>query len=97
MRLGCGTPSPHRYAGGALLKPVNIIEREIDMELQLTNGRQHTVQAGSATYGYHIESITLNYRDIRNLLSMKDGELREYLGVLFTRFPPNTGVKPNGN
>jgi len=58
------------------------------MELQLTNGRQHTVQAGGATYGYHIESITLNYSDIRNLLNMKDGDLRHYLGVLTTRFPP---------
>ncbi len=58
------------------------------MELQLTNGRQHTVQAGSATYGYHIESITLNYNYIRNLLNMKDGELRHYLVVLTTRFPP---------
>jgi hypothetical protein len=58
------------------------------MELQLSNGERRTVQAGGATYGYHVESITLNFRDIRNLLNMKDGELREYLGVLFTRFPP---------
>lgn len=58
------------------------------MELQLSNGERRNIQAGGATYGYHVESITLNYRDIRNLLSMKDGELREYLGVLFTRFSP---------
>jgi hypothetical protein len=58
------------------------------MELQLSNGEKRTVHAGGPTYGYHVESITLNFRDMRNLLSMEDGELREYLGVLFTRFPP---------
>jgi hypothetical protein len=58
------------------------------MELQLSNGERRTIQAGGATYGYHVESITLNYNDIRNLLNMKDGELRHYLVVLTTRFPP---------
>jgi hypothetical protein len=58
------------------------------MELQLSNGERRTVPAGGATYGYHVESITLKYSDIRNLLSMKDGELRHYLVVLTTRFPP---------
>ena len=58
------------------------------MDLHLSNGKQHTVQVGSATYGYLVESITLNFKDVRNLLNMKDGELREYLGVLFTRYAP---------
>jgi hypothetical protein len=58
------------------------------MELQLSNGERRTVPAGGATYGYRVESITLNYNDIRNLLNMKDGDLRHYLGVLTTRFPP---------
>jgi hypothetical protein len=58
------------------------------MELQLSNGERRTIQVGSPTLGYHVESITLNFRDIRNLLSMKENDLRDYLGVLFTRFPP---------
>jgi hypothetical protein len=58
------------------------------MELQLSNGERRTVQVGVSAYGYRAESITLDFRDMRNLLNMKDGELREYLGVLFTRFPP---------
>jgi hypothetical protein len=54
----------------------------------LSNGERRTVPAGGATYGYHVESITLNYRDIRNLLNMEDSDLRRYLVVLTTRFPP---------
>ena len=58
------------------------------MELHLTNDKSRTVQVGSPTYGYRVDRITLDFNDMRNLLGMKDGELREYLGILHTRFAP---------
>jgi hypothetical protein len=58
------------------------------MELLLTNGEQRYVPMGGATYGYHLDSITLYIEDLYALRGMDDAHLREYLGVLCTRFPP---------
>lgn len=38
--------------------------------------------------GLHVEGITFRGLDMYQLLQMKDGELRERLGVLYTRFAP---------
>ena len=59
------------------------------MELHMTNDKSRTVQVGGSTYGYRVDRITLDFKDMRNLLGMKDGELREYLGILYTRFAPS--------
>lgn len=58
------------------------------MELHLTNGEQRYVPTGGATYGYHLDSITLQLKDLYALRAMDDANLREYLGVLCTRFSP---------
>ena len=58
------------------------------MLLNLTKGEQRYVPMGGATYGYHLDSITLRLKDLYGLLDMDDARLREYLGVLCTRFPP---------
>ena len=58
------------------------------MQLQLTNGKQRYVPWGGATYGYHVDSITLDYHDMCKLVCMDRDKLLDYLGVLYTRFPP---------
>lgn len=58
------------------------------MLLNLTNGEQRKIPVGGATYGYHLDSITLRLKDLYDLCDMDDARLREYLGVLCTRFPP---------
>ena len=38
--------------------------------------------------GLRVNGITFSGQDMYQLLQMKDGELREQLGVLYTRFAP---------
>jgi len=40
--------------------------------------------------GYELNGVTFDSEDLHKLLLMKDGELREYLGILATRFRPVT-------
>jgi hypothetical protein len=38
--------------------------------------------------GLHLERLTLKGQDLYQLLQMSDGELRETLSILYTRFAP---------
>lgn len=58
------------------------------MILHLTNGLSTEKRLNSPTMGLHVEGITFRGLDMYQLLQMKDGELRERLGVLYTRFAP---------
>ena len=58
------------------------------MILHLTDGKTLQKQLDSPTMGLRLEGITFRGQDMYQLLQMKDGELRERLGVLYTRFAP---------
>jgi hypothetical protein len=60
------------------------------MELHLNDGTNRAVRVGARTIGLAITGVTFGSEDLYKLLQMKDGELREYLGVLSTRFRPPT-------
>ena len=58
------------------------------MILHLTNGLSTEKTLTSATMGLHLERLTLKGQDLYQLLQMSDGELRETLSILYTRFAP---------
>lgn len=64
------------------------------MQMHLDNGEKRTVRVIGSTYGFRVTGVTLDFGDVCNLLNMKDGELRDYLGVLFTRFAPPDSPQP---
>ncbi len=58
------------------------------MKAVLSNGETREIRISSPTMGLRVDSLVLKSSDLRKLLEMNDGQLREWLSVLTTRFGP---------
>jgi hypothetical protein len=58
------------------------------MKAVLSNGDTREIRISSPTMGLRFDSLVLNSSDMRKLLELNDGQLREWLSVLTTRFGP---------
>lgn len=58
------------------------------MIFNLTNGLSTEKRWDSPTMGLHLNSVTLKGLDLYQLLQMSNEEMRERLGILYTRFAP---------
>jgi hypothetical protein len=54
----------------------------------LSNGETREIPISSSTMGLRVDSLVIKSSDLRKLLEMNDGQLREWLSVLTTRFGP---------
>ena len=60
------------------------------MRLHLNDGKNRSVQVSGASMGYAINGFTLGEEDMRELLSWDSDKLRDWLGIMATRFAPHT-------
>ena len=60
------------------------------MRMHLNDGKNRSIQVGGPTMGYAINGFTLGEEDVRELLSWSDDKLRDWLGIMYTRFAPPT-------
>lgn len=60
------------------------------MIINHTSGRVDDVPVQSATTGYRLESVTLNYHDLEFLLKHDDKTRLDFLDKLFTRLVPHS-------
>jgi hypothetical protein len=58
------------------------------MKAVLSNGDTREICISSPTMGLRVDSLVLNSSDLRKLLELNDGQLREWLSILTTRFGP---------
>lgn len=58
------------------------------MQLHLNNGKNRSISVSGPTMGYAINSFTLGEEDMRELLSWDGDKLRNWLGIMYTRFAP---------
>ena len=58
------------------------------MILHLTSGRSVSAGLSAPTMGLGIAVVAFSAQDMHQLLQMSDGELRERLSILYTRFAP---------
>lgn len=58
------------------------------MKAVLSNGDTREIRISSPTMGLRVDSLVLNSSDLRKLLELNDGQLREWLSILTTRFGP---------
>ena len=60
------------------------------MILHLNDGRNRSLGVSGPTMGYAINGFTLGEEDMRELLSWDGDKLHNWLGIMYTRFPPTT-------
>jgi len=58
------------------------------MILHLTSGEDVCVDMAAATMGLHLRAITLEAADMYKLCLLDKDDLKERIGVLYTRFAP---------
>jgi len=64
------------------------VDTGTEMKAVLSNGETREIRISSPTMGLCVDSLMLKSSDLRKLLEMNDGQLREWLSVLTTRFGP---------
>lgn len=58
------------------------------MIAKMSDGRSVELRVVSPTMGMRLDEVTFKLEDLYKLYQMKDGELKDWLGILMTRFAP---------
>jgi len=61
------------------------------MRLNLSDEKTLERSVGYATMGLRLRAVTFNSEDLYKLLKMDDGQMRDWLSTLRTRFEPQGG------